>query len=53
MTFISIIIIIIITTICMVVIFYTHNQYNYLITYYLINCSFEYCLLAEHLLLPC
>ena len=33
----------IITTIVMIIIFYTHNQYNCLITYY----SFKCCLLAE------
>ena len=44
----SIIIIITIVTIIMIIVFYTRNQYNYLITYY----SFQCYLLAEHLLLP-
>ena len=44
----------IITTIVMMIIFYTHNQYNYLITYY----SFKCYLLAESyfvslIMLPC
>ena len=42
---IAINIIIIITTTAMSIIFYTHNQYNYLISY-----SFKCYLLAEHLI---
>ena len=45
---ISVIHIIIITTIAMFIIFYTRNQYNYLITYYSFKCYF----FEEHLILP-
>ena len=48
MIVISIVIIVIITAIAMFIIFYRHNQYNYLIIYYILKCYLS----AEHLIFP-